>query len=149
MIQLKDSIAIGVMTGLRGMCGPAAVAHRLSKADDGTSKRRSALATALKLAAAGEMVVDKVPGIPPRTDPGPLAGRAVFAAASAAALSDGPPVHKGIAVMTAMVCAIASASAATGLRRRLTLEAGVPDILVAFAEDGIAVWLAGRVAANH
>lgn len=64
---LRDIVALGAITGMRSMAGPAtlAIGH-------GTWSR-----TALALAAA-EMVVDKTPFVGARTDALPLAGRAIL-----------------------------------------------------------------------
>ena len=68
--SIKRILAIGTITGMRSMSGAAAVAAR----HGGTIGRGVALL------AAGEMAADKTPFIGDRTDPLPLAGRAMMGA---------------------------------------------------------------------
>lgn len=68
--SLTSILAIGTITGMRSMSGAAAVAAR----HGGPLQRGTALL------AAGEMVADKTTVVGDRTDPLPLAGRAMMGA---------------------------------------------------------------------
>ena len=67
---LNQTIALGAITGIRSMAGPAAMALR----HDGV------LPGMVAMMAAGEMMLDKTAVIGDRIDPLPLAGRAIMGA---------------------------------------------------------------------
>jgi uncharacterized membrane protein len=122
------AFGIGAATGLRSMTGPAfAFADRAGNWN-----------WALRAAAIGEYVVDKLPNTPSRTQPVGLAVRAVAAGFSGAALDP----HERPA---AAACAIAAAMAAAYLGaayRQACAKRGLPPLAAALAEDGIAIALA-------
>src|SRR5205085_2273003 len=72
--SLPAAALLGFASGLRTFTGPAALAHsrRLGGGDR--------VARGLTVAAAGELVGDKLPAVPARTAPGPLAERVVAGA---------------------------------------------------------------------
>lgn len=142
----------GALTGIRSFSGPAFVSRRLARERArkglGRQLRRPGMQRALGALAAGEMVADKTPVVPARTEPGPLAGRAVLGglAGLAASRSSG----RGIRIATALVGAGAAAGAAV-LAYRLRREAGrrlaVPDPLLGAAEDAIVLGVGAMVSA--
>ena len=149
-----QAFALGVVSGMRAALGPALVSHKLSghqQLDLGRLNfmRSPTTATVLKVAAAGELVGDKLPRAPARIQPGPLSGRVLSGALCGAVLGGaalGRWARQG-AVTGAVVGAlgaVAGAYACYGLRRALTHEQGLPDLAVALAEDALA--LAGGVA---
>lgn len=82
---------IGVAAGMRAAVAPALVAHHVRRSPHAPLGRLGWLgsrraAGALTLAAAGELVGDKLPATPDRTDLGPLVGRALSGALCGAAL---------------------------------------------------------------
>ena len=99
--------------------------------------------------AVGELVGDKLPKTPSRTDAFPLIARMAFAAGCAAALSfaaakgeaSEPPNAMAIASISALAaaCALAGSFAGFWARRLLTKKAGLPDLSVALVEDAIAI----------
>lgn len=82
------AFAIGLVTGLRSLTGPALVcwaAHLgwLNLEGSRVEFMQSTLATyGFSALALGELVADKLPFIPSRTSPGPLFGRVVLGALS-------------------------------------------------------------------
>ncbi|MGH9310283.1 MAG: DUF4126 domain-containing protein, partial [Vicinamibacterales bacterium] len=78
---MKDAIviagALGAVSGSRSMLAPALVAR---------AHHASPAAPILALLAGGEMMADKMPFIPSRTDALPLAGRIVSGALAGAAV---------------------------------------------------------------
>ena len=98
-----------------------------------------AVANVMSVMSAGEVVADKLPGIPARTAPGPLIVRALLGAvAGGAACSE----RRDNVAAGAIVGAGAALLAAYGfyhLRRWLTKEVGLPDAAVAVAEDTLAL----------
>ncbi len=108
--------------------------------------------------AVGELIGDKLPKTPPRTDTFPLLARMAFAAGCAAALTfavakggeAAPPGVTSIGSITstasvtsmaaiAAVGALAGAFAGFLARRSLTKQAGLPDLPVALVEDALAI----------
>ncbi|WP_426506138.1 hypothetical protein ACPPVO_49780 [Dactylosporangium sp. McL0621] len=78
MWLIARSALLGIASGGRSLAAPAAVAF-------GGGSRGLRVATAA--AAAGEFVVDKLPGAPSRLAAAPLAGRLVFAGLAAGFLA--------------------------------------------------------------
>jgi len=94
---------------------------------------------ALRLAAAGELIADKLPGIPARIEPLPLLGRAMSGAVAGAALSDADGEDWVVGAALGTAAAVISAFGLYHLRRALTYGLGLPDPVVALAEDGVAL----------
>src|SRR5687768_8230388 len=67
---MRETIAVGAITGMRSMAGPALLARR----------HGGVLSGVLPLMAVGEMVLDKTSVVGDRTDAVPLAGRALMGA---------------------------------------------------------------------
>lgn len=150
------SAGLGAVSGIRSMAGLAFLSHHLSRkaAGDGlvaskiqrsierriggrigpffTSRRFTAV---VSLMAAGEMVADKLPFMPSRTEPEPLFGRAVFGGLSGwlVARYTGGDAVRGTAAGAA--AAVAAAAVFTTIRRRVAENESAPDWVVAAAED--------------
>ncbi len=99
----------------------------------------------VQLFAGGELIADKLPFVPARTDPLPLAARAASGAAVGAALSalEGWSLWVGAALGGA--AAVAGAAAGYQARRALTQDKGLPDLAVALAEDAVVVGVGRKV----
>lgn len=143
-------LTLGVVAGMRSMSAPALVSGYLQQrklaALSGSPLRWLATpeaSTALKLLAAGELAADKIPGIPARIKPLPLLGRAASGAVAGAVLSDAGRESWPEGAALGAAAAVVSTFGMYHLRRALTHELGLPDFLVALAEDGVAL-AAGR-----
>jgi len=145
---LGRAAALGVAAGMRSLAAPAALSRHLAH-DPVVPANQAELLLAhpaapgvLGIASALEHVADKLPFIPPRTDPGPLAGRIAAGALCGFVLARraGEPAVAG-AVVGALAAAAAT-FAAYELRHALTADAGLPDLPVALVEDFGAVALA-------
>ena len=136
---------IGCICGLRSMTGPAVVcwgAHLGWLQLDGSKLGflHSPISLAIfSLAAVGEIVADKLPKTPSRTMPGPLAVRCIFGAICSEALCISGGVKLLVAWPLGAVGAAAGAYAGYHVRRWLTADKGLPDILIALLEDAVAV----------
>ena len=95
---------------------------------------------ALIAAGAGELVGDKLPATPSRVAPGPLFGRAVAGAVVGLAVAD--PDHGGPRLAGAVIGAV-GALAGSWLfylaRKSVVDRTGLPDLVVALAEDAVTV----------
>ncbi|MEA2664224.1 MAG: hypothetical protein QOI11_1168 [Candidatus Eremiobacteraeota bacterium] len=122
------ALGIGLVSGLRSLTGPAATRIR----QGGTP------ALVLPLLALGELVADKLPGIPPRTAPPALAARALAGGFAGASLV-GDEGDRRIGFALGAAGAIAAAYLALRLRRAAHEATGLPDPLIALVEDVAAV----------
>ncbi|MFC7279276.1 hypothetical protein ACFQS1_35390 [Paractinoplanes rhizophilus] len=128
MSILLRAAALGAAAGGRSVTPLAALADR------GT------LRVAARLAALGELVVDKLPGTPSRLAPAPLAGRVVIGALSAAIYAH----RQGRSVLLPAAVAGAAAYAASyaGAGWRALAGRHGLDLPAALAEDAATVALA-------
>ena len=132
------SLLIGVATGLRSQIGLAIVLRRTAGAGGVIGAR---LVQRLSgLAATGELVLDKVPGIPSRLERGPLVLRCVFGAVAAARLARVRGRSVVLAAALGATGALTGAFAGHALRTRGAQQG--PDVAVALGEDGLALVLA-------
>lgn len=145
---LARALVLGIVAGMRSQLPFALMAFaarrgRFAACEPGRLGllRTDGAVVALGASAAGEIVVDKLPFVPSRLNPGPLAGRIVIGGAAGAALAKeaGGLVWPG-----------AAAGAAGGLLgsfagywgRRLAGQAtGLPDPAVALVEDAAGIAL--------
>ncbi len=139
------AFGIGLVTGLRSMTGPALVcwaAHLgwLNLEDSRLVFMESTLATySFSALALGELVADKLPFIPNRTSPGPLFGRVVLGALSGSALCAATGFSLAAGAILGAVGGAAGAFAGFQARARLLKASGLPDWVIALAEDLVAV----------
>ncbi|MFO7655198.1 MAG: DUF4126 family protein [Candidatus Krumholzibacteriia bacterium] len=143
--------AVGAVAGMRSMSPPAMVGRRLARHALGRSRaewmssRRTG--RVLALMAAGEIVADKMPGIPSRTYPPALAMRAMTGAATAAALARASGGHRWHGALAGAAGAVAGAHVARRLREGAVRRTGWSDRAVGVIEDAAALglgWLVCR-----
>ena len=152
LAAIGRAAGLGVVAGMRSMTAPAAVSRAAVRGRfEGLQGTPLAFVTwpptarLLRLLALGEYGGDKLPGIPARTNPGPLAGRAgAGALVGAISFRD--------ARLPALAGALCGAGGAVlgsfaGMRARKAIDdaTGLPDPLVGAAEDIVAFTLAGVV----
>ncbi len=125
---LCQAAALGTATGARTFLAPAALALR--------GRLGKAAKFVVPALAAGELVGDKLPSAPPRTQGPGLAGRVVFGAFSGRVV--GGDV-RGAAVGAAF--ATAGSYLLQHLRERTVARTRVPDRAYAVCEDAIAIAL--------
>ena len=90
--MMMRCVMLGATCGMRSTFGPALTARSLSGRGNGDLGRLSFMATpgaarALAWLAVGECLADKVPGIPARTQAGPMVVRLIAGSLSAAAVA--------------------------------------------------------------
>lgn len=141
------AFGLGFVTGLRSqtalaLLSQAAVRHPDRVADTPFQLlARPPVAVFLSLALVGEWVVDKLPFVPNRINPGPLLGRIAFGAvAGAVVFAEGRgPVPLG-AVLGAAGAFVGS-HAGYRFRGWLTQGLGLPALLAGITEDAVALGL--------
>jgi len=130
--------AMGFFTGWRSMSGVALVCWGI---------HLGWLAVVFSLLAVGELIGDKLPQIPNRTDIGPLIARMVFGGLCGWALAMNGHAAVAAGVACGAVGAVVGAFAGFYARRAITRR-GVKDFPVALIEDIVAiaggVWLVSR-----
>lgn len=118
---------LAVASGARSMIGLAAAARA-------TNGRLARVAT---VAAVAELVGDKVPSAPNRTDPGPVAGRAVAGAIVGVVIAkqlDRNPVQYAL-----VGAALALVGAQVTFRMRRALSERMPPLAAALVEDVVMI----------
>lgn len=141
-----QAFTLGIVCGMRAALGPALVAQRLShtrRPDLGrlSFMRSDGAAALLKLAAAGELIGDKLPTAPARVSPAGLSGRIASGALCGAALNRSVRESGAVGAVAGAVGAVVGSYAFYELRRTLTKRGGLPDVAVALAEDALALGL--------
>ena len=136
---------IGIVAGLRSLTAPALVSWAvhlgwLHLNDSWLSFLGSRASTLiLTLLAIGELVADKLPKTPNRTDPGPLAFRLITGGFSSMAICASAHQPLVIGMIIGAIGSIAGAFAGYQIRHRLVKTFGFPDLSVAVAEDIVAI----------
>ncbi|GAA4005633.1 hypothetical protein GCM10022408_16780 [Hymenobacter fastidiosus] len=138
-----QALGAGALAGLRSITPLATLSGSLAKnksATLATSPLRflqsKTAATALKLMAGAEMVADKVPGMPDRTAPNVLLGRAVSGALIGATIyKAGKDRQMAVGAVLGSLAAVAATFASFHLRKSLGEQTPVPDTAWAVAED--------------
>ena len=141
MVVLLYALLLGCVCGLRSMTAPAAVAWgahlgwlHLQGSPLAFLAHKISLVI-FSIFALGELIADKLPFTPPRTQAGPLGVRIVFGAMCGAALcfSAASPLLGGL---SGGLGGIIGAFAGYAYRRRFSLT--VPDLFLALLEDLVA-----------
>jgi uncharacterized membrane protein len=139
------SFFIGVVAGLRSLTAPAVVAWAAHRR--WLELRYSPLAflhsTAafiiLAVLALAELVVDKLPATPGRTQPPGLIARFVTGGLSGAAVSVAGGHSLVLGAILGAVGGIVGAFAGYQVRTRLVTALKVPDFVIAVLEDAVAI----------
>ncbi len=130
---LVRAVGLGFTAGLRTFTPLAALTLR-GRAFPGRPRRL------LPVAAAGELIGDKVPAMPSRLSPPALAGRAASGALA------GYTVAAKAGVIPGATAALAGAFAGQRARQALAERTGWPDLRCGLVEDAVAVTVAGVAA---
>jgi uncharacterized membrane protein len=142
---LALAFAIGLVAGLRSMTAPAIVswAAHLKWLDLHNSflafLGSTAAAYILAVCALGELVVDKLPNTPSRTEPLGLLARFATGGLSGAALCAAANKSVVIGAVLGAVGGVGGGFVGYQLRTRLVRALGLPAIVVALLEDAIAI----------
>jgi uncharacterized membrane protein len=144
--SFTSALLLGVTAGLRTMTAPASLA--LAQQRPGARRIRllgdPRTAQVLTCLAVGELIFDKLPFAPSRIALAGLSGRLLSGAMCGAAVVQ---EDQAAGALLGMAGALASSFAGYALRKQAGKASGLPDALIALAEDGLAVGL-GLVAAT-
>lgn len=155
---LAYAAGLGAIAGMRSMAAPALLSRRLARRQrpwDALRKRPVAVrllasrrsATVLTVLAAGELVADKLPFVPARTELPSLIGRASSGALCGAAVAARRGGSQPLAAAVGAAAAVGMAHLAYRLRKRAGETTGAPDTVFALAEDAVVLTAGGRLAA--
>jgi uncharacterized membrane protein len=140
-----QALGLGVIAGLRSMTAPALLSDYLQRTGlaEQVTPSRNPLAwpqftPLFKLLAAGELIADKLPFIPNRTDLGPLLGRALTGAAVGATLCQVHHASPLIGAGCGCLGALAGTFGGYQLRRQLGRWLHIPDPILGAVEDSLA-----------
>ncbi len=154
-IRLLSALGLSALAGFRSMAPLALVARRIMS---GASASNNALAqqigqpivaNGLAAFAAGELLADKLPFIPSRTELLPLGGRTVSGGAIGALLAKdaGEPIW--LSAASGAIAAAAATYVSYHVRRLASQVLPVPAFVVALLEDSFVVagatWLLKRL----
>jgi uncharacterized membrane protein len=141
---LAFAVAIGAVTGLRSMLGPAAVSHaasrRLLRLREPATEflRLETTANVFAVLAAGELVADKLSFTPDRTLPPSLMLRAASGGLCGAAICSAMRESPVAGAILGSAAAVGMAFAGREFRR-LGARQNLPDVAVALLEDVVAI----------
>ena len=151
-MNLFPAFGLGAMTGMRSMMALAFVSDHAEK--EKRQKANPALhiltlpqtVTALKFMAAGEVIMDKTPFAPNRTDAVPLIGRLVLGGLVGAAVSKDKWIQGGA---VGALGALAATYAAYYIRKTLHDDQHIPNVLLGVAADAIVAQAANRMVEHY
>jgi uncharacterized membrane protein len=139
------SFLLGCVDGLRSMTAPAIVcwAGYFGWLHFGGTKfafvDHLPTLVVFTLLAIVELVLDKLPNTPARTAPVGLIARIVLGGASGFAVGAAAGISAPVAGVVAAIGAIAGAFGGYHIRRAVVVKGRVPDLVVAIAEDAVAI----------
>jgi len=142
---LAGAAGIGAVAGLRSMLAPALLSQAARTGSieltDGPlaflgTQQAADIATGVAVA---ELVADKLPSTPDRIVPFSLAARAVSGAIVGAAVYSARKKDPGPGALVGALAAIGAAFVGFALRRTLTRNARSAGLVIALAEDAVAV----------
>jgi uncharacterized membrane protein len=150
-MNLLPAFGLGAVTGIRSMMGLAFFSDHADEMKDESNPaldflKRPRVAALLKIMAAGEVVMDKLPFIPARTEVAPLIGRIVIGGLVGAAISKEKWIQGGA---VGAVGALASTYAITYLRKTLHDDRHIPDVVLGVAEDALVVKASDAIVAQY
>lgn len=147
------ALLVGFAAGLRSMTPLGILAAERNDASLGGApwKDWPVLSTdagrvVLQASTLGEMVMDKMPFVPPRTDPKIIWGRILSGAIAGLAIGSlgKEPAVKASALAAGAIAAAAGAYSGNAYRTGTTSTTGLPDLPVALVEDAAAVLIARK-----
>lgn len=145
---------IGIVAGMRSLSAPAITASKLSTRRRWESNKALDLIESpmarysLSVLAAGELIGDKLPFTPPRTDLLPQAFRFFSGAICGAAIADDEGEEPLVGAIIGGIAAIGSCHAAYHIRKAIADGSGIPDAVTAVGEDAL-VFALGHIATTN
>lgn len=145
------ALQLGILTGFRSMAGLTILSNYASNNPKRFKKTQFALLASdnanmfLRVGAAGEMVVDKLPFVGDRTSPPQLMGRITFAALAGAALCAGRKESLATGAVAAGVGAIIGSFVGVTYRHLASGPLHLPNLIAGLVEDAAVVYYGASV----
>jgi uncharacterized membrane protein len=139
------ALLIGVVSGLRSVTAPAVVAWGahlswLNLRNTALSFMASTAAVVIfTLLALFELIADKLPSTPSRTEPVGLIARVLLGGLSGAGVAESGAQSPVVGAVLGAVGGVAGAFAGYEARTRLVKALKVPDFVIALLEDAVAI----------
>ncbi len=133
---------MGAVAGLRSLTAPALLSYAASRDEETNSGNLFASRGAvigLGLLAVGELIGDKLPNTPNRTEPAGLAARVVSGAVCGGIVSSKYKKSVPIGIALGALAAVGAAYAGQTVRRAISKETGVPSSIIGAVEDAVAI----------
>ena len=134
-----DAAVIGLAAGMRSMSSPAFLTQ-LAKPGRHSSLaflNRPATAKTMAVLALGELVADKLPFMPKRTDTPALVARAISGGFSGAAICSSKKRSVLTGALAGAIAAVGATYGAYKLRKWVGARFDIPDPVIAIAEDAL------------
>ena len=138
------AIGFAALAGMRSMSAPAFLSHYLSNNPSWLllnsplrALQKPLVARGFKLAAAGEMVMDKLPGTPDRIAPPVLLGRLLSGALVGAAVYKSRQGSSAAGAVVGGLGAVAATFISYALRMGISKQANWPVAAVGVGEDAL------------
>ncbi|GAA4048447.1 DUF4126 family protein [Hymenobacter glaciei] len=138
------AIGFATLAGMRSMSAPAYLSHYLSRNPSWLllnsplrALQKPLVATGFKLAAAGEMVMDKLPGTPDRIAPPVLLGRLLSGALVGAAVYKSRAGSSATGAVVGGLGAVVATFISYALRVGISKQANWPVAAVGVGEDAL------------
>jgi uncharacterized membrane protein len=153
-MSVPRALVLGAISGLRSASGAAFVGRAASRGDMDLGGTPLAflgsprLSKALTVAQLGEMIGDKLPAVPSRMRLMPLLGRAASGGLVGAAAFLSEDRRAATGTILGSSSAIVAAFAGEKLRAIVGRKTGLPDLLVAVAEDAVVLLVGSRASKN-
>lgn len=139
---------LGVVTGMRSQLPTALLAYRARKGQfpydvsgPGNVLRRTGSVPLTVMAAAGELIGDKLPRTPNRLEDGPFMGRVTLGAAAGVGIASAFGRSRVLGAVAGAAGAAAGSVAGHRLRVAAVERMGVSDTVAALVEDVLAITL--------
>jgi len=129
--SFRNTVALGALTGMRSMAGPATLAFRKGGAAKGV----------VAAIAAAEMVADKTSIVGDRTDAIPLGGRALMGAVVGALIARDDRGSMLLGSLLGAAAAVIAAHLAYQVRTRLPVSSAAGGVLEDAMVIGLGTWI--------
>lgn len=145
-IYFKAS-ALGAVAGLRAFTAPALLAYFASNRENNSSASRK-IFVVLGLLAAGELVGDKLPFTPNRTDAPGLIARVISGAAVGGVVCARGKMFVPAGIAIGAASSVAAAYVGQHIRHSIAEKSGIPSAVLGAVEDAIAIGIGMSVLKN-
>lgn len=142
--SIRQSMALGLIAGLRSASAGVIASHIARQAKPNEADNRfvkfmhsNGFNTALKIAAVGELIADKLPFIPARTMPAGLTARIISGGLSSAAASRTNGRNVILYALLGSAVATAATYAFYYFRKTAGNKTGITDPVIALVEDAL------------